>query len=35
MDMETPGEGFLAKILVEAGVKDLPLGKVSECCMSS
>ena len=28
MDMETPGEGYLAKILVEPGVKDLPLGKV-------
>ena len=28
MDMETPAEGFLAKILVEPGVKDLPLGKV-------
>ena len=28
MDMETPGEGYLAKILVEPGIKDLPLGKV-------
>ena len=28
MDMETPGEGYVAKILVEAGIKDLPLGKV-------
>ena len=29
MDMETPSEGFLAKILVEPGIKDLPLGKVN------
>ena len=28
MDMETPSAGFLAKILVPAGAKDLPLGKV-------
>lgn len=28
MDMETPGEGYLAKILVEPGIKDLPLQKV-------
>ena len=30
MDMETPAEGYLAKILVEPGIKDLPLGKVRE-----
>ena len=29
MDMETPGEGYLAKILVPAGTKDIPLGKVA------
>lgn len=29
MDMETPSEGYLAKILVDPGVKDLPLGKVN------
>ena len=28
MDMETPREGYLAKILVPAGTKDIPLGKV-------
>ena len=28
MDMETPSAGYLAKILVPAGSKDLPLGKV-------
>ncbi len=28
MDMETPREGYLAKILVSAGSKDIPLGKV-------
>ncbi|XP_003384835.1 PREDICTED: dihydrolipoyllysine-residue acetyltransferase component of pyruvate dehydrogenase complex, mitochondrial-like [Amphimedon queenslandica] len=28
MDMETPGEGYLAKIIVPAGSKDLPLGKL-------
>ncbi len=29
MDMETPREGYLAKILLPAGSKDIPLGKVS------
>jgi len=29
MDMETPREGYLAKILVPAGTKDIPLGTVS------
>ena len=29
MDMETPREGYLAKILLPAGTKDIPLGKAS------
>ena len=29
MGFETPEEGFLAKILVPAGTKDVPIGKVS------
>lgn len=29
MGFETPEEGYLAKILVEAGTKDVPIGKVS------
>lgn len=29
MDMETPREGYLARILLPAGTKDIPLGKVS------
>lgn len=29
MDMETPREGYLAKILLPAGSKDIPLGKAS------
>jgi pyruvate dehydrogenase E2 component (dihydrolipoamide acetyltransferase) len=28
MDFETPEEGYLAKILIPAGTKDIPLGKV-------
>ncbi len=28
MGFETPEEGFLAKILVSAGTKDVPIGKV-------
>lgn len=28
MGMETPEEGYLAKIIVPAGEKDIPLGKV-------
>merc|ERR1711962_1992565 len=28
MGMETPEEGYLAKILIEAGTKDIPLGKL-------
>ena len=30
MDMETPAEGYLARIIVPAGSKDLPLGKVRD-----
>ena len=33
MDMETPGEGYLAKILVPEGTKDIPLGKVNQCTL--
>ena len=29
MGFETPEEGYLAKILIPAGTKDIPLGKVS------
>jgi len=29
MGFETPEEGYLAKILVQAGSKDIPIGKVS------
>lgn len=29
MGFETPEEGFLAKIIVSAGSKDVPIGKVS------
>ena len=32
MDMETPATGYLAKILVPAGTKDIPLGKVTSYC---
>jgi pyruvate dehydrogenase E2 component (dihydrolipoamide acetyltransferase) len=28
MGVETPEEGFLAKVLVPAGSKDVPIGKV-------
>ena len=28
MGFETPEEGFLAKIIIPAGTKDVPLGKV-------
>lgn len=28
MGFETPEEGYLAKILVEAGQKDIPIGKL-------
>ena len=28
MGFETPEEGYLAKILVQAGAKDVPIGKV-------
>ena len=28
MGFETPEEGYLAKILIEAGAKDVPIGKV-------
>lgn len=30
MGFETPEEGYLAKIIIPAGTKDLPVGKVSE-----
>ena len=30
MGFETPEEGYLAKILIPAGTKDIPLGKVRE-----
>jgi len=29
MGFETPEEGYLAKILIEAGTKDVPIGKVN------
>mgnify|MGYP002649561995 CR=1 FL=1 len=29
MGFETPEEGYLAKILIPAGTKDIPIGKVS------
>jgi pyruvate dehydrogenase E2 component (dihydrolipoamide acetyltransferase) len=29
MGFETPEEGYLAKILVPAGTKDVPVGKVN------
>ena len=29
MGFETPEEGYLAKILIEAGAKDVPIGKVT------
>lgn len=35
MGMETPEEGVLAKIIVPAGEKDVPLGKVSIVCHGS
>ena len=28
MDMDSPQSGFLAKIVIPAGTKDIPLGKV-------
>lgn len=28
MDMETPREGYVAKIMIPAGTKDIPLGTV-------
>ncbi|CAJ0579428.1 unnamed protein product, partial [Mesorhabditis spiculigera] len=31
MGFETPEEGFMAKILIEAGTKDIPIGKL--CCI--
>lgn len=35
MGYETPEEGYLAKIIIPAGTKDIPLGKVSfhECLL--
>ena len=33
MDYETPEEGFLAKIIIPAGSKDIPVGSVcSQSC---
>lgn len=32
MGFETPEEGYLAKILVQAGAKDVPIGKVLATC---
>ena len=32
MDMETPDEGFLAKILVQADSDEVPVGSVSRLC---
>ena len=29
MDFETPEEGYLAKILIPEGIKDIPIGTVS------
>ena len=29
MDMDSPRSGFLAKIIIPAGTKDIPLGKVA------
>lgn len=34
MEMETPEEGYLAKILVPGGTKDVPVKDVSDCKMS-
>lgn len=34
MGFETPEEGYLAKILVPAGTKDVPIGKVGICYSS-
>ena len=31
MGFETPEEGYLAKILVPAGTKDVPIGQVIQC----
>lgn len=33
MDFETPEEGYLAKILVSAGQKDVKVGKVRKLCL--
>ena len=30
MDFETPEEGYLAKILIAEGAKEVPLGKVGK-----
>ena len=29
MGFDTPEEGYLAKIIIESGTKDVPIGKVS------
>lgn len=34
MGFETPEEGYLAKIILPAGTKDIPLGKVREFLFS-
>ena len=34
MDMETPREGYLAKIFLPAGSKDIPLGEVGHMTLT-
>lgn len=34
MGFETPEEGYLAKILIPAGTKDIPIGKVCRECVN-
>lgn len=33
MGFETPEEGYLAKIIIEAGTRDIPIGKVMKILM--
>lgn len=35
MGFETPEEGYLAKILVPAGSKDVPIGKIWIFCLET
>jgi pyruvate dehydrogenase E2 component (dihydrolipoamide acetyltransferase) len=35
MGFETPEEGYLAKILIPAGSKDVPIGKVLSIVLSA